>query len=151
MFGTQENETHIRRKYPYRSAHFSEDTERYQQTESFCSLQIGICYFMFVVLLTLFFRINKPNTSTIGNTVATSNPVLRLPFAISERLPTMAGLTIAPKSPAKAKKANIAVPPLGQCLEDMLIEPGHIIPTPKPQSAQPASPRIGIAERDANK
>ena len=40
---------------------------------------------------------------------------------------------------------------LGINPEDMLIEPGHIIPTPKPQSAQPASPRIGIAERDASK
>lgn len=83
--------------------------------------------------------------------VAASNPVLRLPPAISERLPTTVGLTIAPKSPANAKNANIAVPPLGQFCEDMLIEPGHIIPTVKPQSAQPASPRIGNVDNEANK
>ena len=83
--------------------------------------------------------------------VATSNPVLRLPPAISERLPTIVGLTVAPKSPAKAKNANIAVPPLGQFCEEMLIEPGHIMPTANPQSAQPASPRIGNADREASR
>ena len=86
-----------------------------------------------------------------GKIVATSNPVLRSPPAVSEKLPTIAGLTIAPKSPAKAKNANIAVPPLGQCLEDMLIDPGHIIPTAKPQRAQPASPRIDMVDSEANK
>ena len=83
--------------------------------------------------------------------VATSNPVLRLPPAISERLPTIVGLTVAPKSPAKAKNANIADPPLGQFCEEMLIEPGHIMPTANPQSAQPASPRIGNEDRDASR
>ena len=86
-----------------------------------------------------------------GKIVAASNPDLRLPPAISERLPTIAGLTIAPKSPAKAKNANIAVPPLGHFCEDMLIDPGHIIPTAKPQREQPASPRIGNEDSEANK
>ena len=58
---------------------------------------------------------------------------------------------MAPKSPARAKNANIAVPPLGHFCEDMLIDPGHIIPTAKPQSAQPASPRIGNPDSEANK
>ena len=123
---------------------------RGEQFGVFCSTN-WIYYSMFDTLLTFFFRISNPNTRIIGNIVATSNPVFRLPPNISEMLPTIAGLTIAPASPANARNANIAVPPLGQFLEDMLIEPGHIIPTPKPQSAQPASPRIGIAERDANK
>lgn len=83
--------------------------------------------------------------------MATSNPVLRLPPAISERLPTIVGLTVAPKSPANAKNANIAVPPLGHFCEDMLIDPGHIIPTAKPQRAQPASPRIDMVDSEANK
>ena len=86
-----------------------------------------------------------------GKTAAARSPVLRLPPAISERLPTIAGLTIAPESPAKARNANIAVPPLGHCCEDMLMDPGHIIPTAKPQRAQPASPRIGNADSEANK
>lgn len=65
--------------------------------------------------------------------------------------PTREGLTVAPKSPAKAKNANIAVPPLGHFCDEMLIVPGHIIPTETPQSAQPAKPIIGIADKDAVK
>ena len=87
----------------------------------------------------------------MGKTVAKSKPVLRLPPAFSERLPTIAGLTAAPKSPAKAKNANIAVLPLGHFCEEILIEPGHIIPAAKPQSAQPARPRIGNVDNEANK
>ena len=87
----------------------------------------------------------------IGNIVATSNPILRLPPAISERLPAKEGLIIAPKSPANAKNANIAVPPFGQFCEEILIEPGHIIPTVPPQRAQPISPRIGNVDNAASK
>ena len=64
-------------------------------------------------------------------------------------LPTIVGLTVAPKSPAKAKNANIAVPPLGHFCDEILIVPGHIIPTETPQSAQPANPIIGIDDKDA--
>lgn len=87
----------------------------------------------------------------IGNIVATNNPILRFPPASSERLPTIAGLIIAPKSPANAKKANIAVPPFGHRCEEILIEPGHIMPTADPQSAQPISPRIGKVDKDASR
>ncbi len=87
----------------------------------------------------------------MGNTVAASRPIFRLPPASSETFPTIAGLAIPPKSPAKAKNANIAVPPFGQFLVDMLIEPGHIIPTEKPQTAQPIRPKIGKDDNDANK
>ena len=87
----------------------------------------------------------------MGKTVAINNPALRLLPAISENLPTIAGLTVAPKSPAKAKKANIAVPPLGHFWDDILIVPGHIIPTANPQRAHPANPNIEEADKDANK
>ena len=86
-----------------------------------------------------------------GKDVAASKPVLRLPPAISERLPTKVGLVMAPKSPANAKKANIAVPPVGHLWADMLIDPGHIIPTVIPQRAQPASPKMGTGDKDATK
>lgn len=86
--------------------------------------KVGFSYFnnfnlknYFYSLILWFFNLLKTlNTTTIitGNIVATSNPDLRLPPAISEMLPTIAGLTIAPKSPANARNANIAVPPLGQ-------------------------------------
>ena len=83
--------------------------------------------------------------------VAMRSPIFRLPPAISDMLPTIAGLTVAPKSPAKAKNANIAVPPLGHFCEERLIVPGHRIPTAIPQSAHPAKPRNGKGERDASK
>lgn len=99
------------------------------------------------------FRSRTSNTkiSINGNTVATSSPILRLPPVILETLPTIVGLMVAPKSPAKAKNANIAVPPLGHFCEEMLIDPGHIIPTEIPQNAQPANPIIGKEDRDAVK
>ena len=108
----------------------------------------------FFILGLVFFtllKITNPATNITGNSVATSKPVFRLPPVLSERLPTIAGLTIAPKSPANAKNANIAVPPLGNFWEDILIDPGHIMPTARPQSAQPASPRIGNVDRDASR
>ena len=105
---------------------------------------------IFIVFLDLFKKIRLTANMT-GNMVATSNPVFRLPPAISEILPTIVGLAVAPRSPAKAKNANIAVPPFGHFCEDRLIEPGHIMPTAKPQSAQPVRPRIGKAAKDASK
>ena len=86
-----------------------------------------------------------------GNTDAASNPIFRLPPASPEMLPTAVGLTVAPKSPANAKKANMAVPPFGHAWDERLIVPGHIIPTPKPQSAHPIRPRNGNGEREASK
>ena len=87
--------------------------------------------------------------SSNGKAVATSSPVFRLPPTILEIPPTIAGLTVAPKSPAKAKNANIAVPPLGHFCDEILMVPGHIIPTETPQSAQPANPIMGIEDKEA--
>ena len=88
---------------------------------------------------------------TVGNKVAKSKPVLRLPPTASAIPPTIAGLTVAPKSPANARKANIAVPPFGHFCEEMQIVPGHIIPTDNPQSAQLTRPIMEICDKDANK
>ena len=93
----------------------------------------------------------SPKIKPMGNTVAKSKPVFRLPPTVSAIQPTMAGLTVAPKSPAKAKKANIAVPPLGHFCEEILMVPGHIIPTDNPQKAQPIRPMPEIGDRDANR
>jgi len=97
------------------------------------------------------FKIISATTSIKGKMVATSKPSLRLPPAISETLPTIAGLAIPPKSPASAKSANIAVPPLGQFCDEILMDPGHIMPTVKPHTAQPKSPKIEILDKEANK
>ena len=48
-------------------------------------------------------------------------------------------------------KTNIAVSPVGNALEEMLIVPGHMIPTENPHTIHPASPMIGFSENDANK
>ncbi len=72
------------------------------------------------------FNTTKPTTKRIGKIVAASSPIFRFPPAISEKFPIIAGLTVAPKSPASAKKANIAVPPFGHFGEERRIVPGHI-------------------------
>ena len=88
---------------------------------------------------------------TIGNKVAKSKLVFKLPPTASAIPPTIVGPTAAPRSPANAKKANIAVPPLGHFCEEILIVPGHIIPTDNPQRAQPIRPIIEIGDRAANR
>ena len=93
----------------------------------------------------------SPKIMMIGNAIANSKPVFRSPPVASAIAPTMVGLIVAPKSPANAKNANIAVPPLGHFCEEMLIVPGHMIPTASPQSAQPISPKIEIGDRAESK
>ena len=93
----------------------------------------------------------NPISKAVGNRTATNIPVFKFPFALSATQPTTPGPLAQPKSPARAKKANIAVPPVGNAFEEMLIVPGHMIPTEKPHTIQPASPMIGFSENDANK
>ena len=83
--------------------------------------------------------------------MAANRPVFRLPPDHSDRVPTTAGLTVAPKSPASARKANMAVPPLGQAWEERLMAPGQRMPTLKPQTAHPARPSTGQGERAASR
>ena len=77
-----------------------------------------------------------------------------IPFCISSPafwviFPTIAGPSAPPRSPAMARSANIAVPPVGILPEQMLIDPGHMIPTENPHIMQPKSPIIGIPDREA--
>ena len=57
----------------------------------------------------------------------------------------------APRSPAMARRANMAVPPAGNFLEEILMVPGHMIPTENPQTIQPISPAAGFEDRDARR
>ena len=93
----------------------------------------------------------NPNTNKIGKIVAQSKPILRLPPAKFAKKPTSDGPVVPPISPAKAKIANITVPPVLNLLEERLIVPGHIIPTDIPQIAQPNKLKIGKFDKDANK
>ena len=86
-----------------------------------------------------------------GNIVAANNPFFRFSLVASATFPTKTGPAVAPRSPANAKKANIAVPPAGHFREERLIVPGHIIPTARPQSAHPLNPSIAQDARDDNK
>ena len=61
----------------------------------------------------------------------------------------MLGPIDPPRSPAMARSANIAVPPVGIFAEDKLKEPGHMIATEKPHTIQPISPMIGLPDTEA--
>ena len=91
----------------------------------------------------------SPIIITIGNKVAKSKPVLRFPPTASAILPTIEGPAAATRSPANAKKANIAVPPVGHFCEEMQSVPGHIMPTASPHIAHPIKPIIGMGDRAA--
>ena len=58
--------------------------------------------------------------------------------------PTSVGPPEHPRSPASAKRANMAVPPFLMAALPLLNVPGHIIPTEKPVTAQPASDTNGF-------
>lgn len=90
-------------------------------------------------------------TSTIGKIQAANIPAFRLLFAVCVIYPIMYGPIEPPISPAIASSANIDVPPRGIFTEVMLIVPGHIMPTEKPQSMQPIRPRAGLAPSEVSK
>ena len=46
---------------------------------------------------------------------------------------------------------NMAVPPMGNFCEEMLMVPGHIIPTEKPQIMQPTSPVNGEEDMEVRR
>ena len=98
----------------------------------------------------MFFNIAKITTpSIIGNTIALKIPIFKLASKPCATVPTKVGPREHPKSPASASNANIAVPPVGKETDAKLNVPGHIIPTEKPQTAQPSNPKIGYGEIDA--
>ena len=74
-------------------------------------------------------------------------PIWRLPSNASAARPTSVGPLVQPKSPARAKSANIAVPPLGSSEDAMLNEPGQRIPTDRPHIPQPASATIELVDK----
>ena len=78
-------------------------------------------------------------------------PDFILSFAFCVMKPITPGPIEAPRSPPIASNANNPVPPKGILLDAMLIEPGHIIPTEKPQTMQPINPKIGFLEIATNK
>ena len=78
-------------------------------------------------------------------------PVRRLSLNKPEATPTVVGPREQPTSPARASRANMAVPPVRIFALAILKEPGQRMPTDKPQSPQPMSPSIGEEERDMSR
>ena len=74
-------------------------------------------------------------------------PLLILVPAFWVIRPTIPGPILPPKSPAMARRENIAVPPFGNVFEEILIVPGHIIPTENPHTIQPISPIIELDDK----
>ena len=56
-----------------------------------------------------------------------------------------------PISPAMARSANSAVPPSGILEDEILMVPGHIIPTDKPQIPHPANAKTGECVNDIHR
>ena len=105
----------------------------------------------FVYLAVLRFikrKAKRPAINKRGKTIAANKPTRRLSSKAPEIKPTKVGPPEQPKSPASARKANIAVPPARISFAAMLKVPGHKIPTESPQSPQPIRPMIGIGTRD---
>lgn len=93
----------------------------------------------------------RDKMSISGKTDPISIPVFRLSFVLCVTAPTRPGPKAPPRSPAMASNANMAVPPAGSYREQILIVPGHIIPTENPHKIQPTRPRTGLAEIEAVK
>ena len=75
-------------------------------------------------------------------------PVLRLSLNRLDTVPTTVGPIEHPTSPANAKNANIAVPPLLIFADDMLNVPGQRIPTAKPHRPHPSKLNKGSGESE---
>ena len=94
---------------------------------------------------------SKPHRSRMGKVVAVKMPARRLSSRRPEAMPTVVGPREQPTSPARARRANMAVPPVRILAEAMLKVPGQRMPTDKPQSPQPMRPRSGEAEREMSR
>lgn len=86
-------------------------------------------------------------SSRLGKRIPLRIPIFRLSPAMPETKPTSEGPLLHPRSPARARKANIAVPPEGIFLEARLKAPGHMTPTESPHSAHPIRLSSGAGDK----
>ena len=84
-----------------------------------------------------------------GKRIANRRPVFRSPPKASAAKPTTVGPEAQPTSPASAISAYIAVPAEGRLSAAMLKVPGQKMPTEKPHTAHPSSPKAGLEDREA--
>ena len=93
-------------------------------------------------------RSSKVISKITGKIRANKIPSLKFPWLLLKIKPTKVGPLEHPKSPAKARNANRAVPPFLKQEEAILKVPGHKIPTENPQSPQLSKLRNGKGERE---
>ena len=82
----------------------------------------------------------------VGKIMETANPTRKSSLNTADTCPARDGPIRQPKSPAKASIPNIKTPPWGSFFAAILNEPGHIMPAPIPQRAQPNRERAGKGE-----
>ena len=116
-----------------------------------CRLQKNETRGLSLCLIYSLFNIINIMISTTGKMSPTPNPARMLSPACWVTFPTIAGPMLPPRSPVIAKSANIAVPPVGYFFDEMLIVPGHMIPTENPHMIHSISPIIGFDASDASK
>ena len=93
-------------------------------------------------------RSSKVISKITGKIRANKIPSLKFPWLLLKIKPTKVGPLEHPKSPANARNAKRAVPPLFKQEEAMLKVPGHKMPTENPQSPQASKLRSGKGERE---
>lgn len=76
--------------------------------------------------------------------MADAMPRRRFSFALFATKPVRVGPAEQPRSPARARSANIAVPPLSSLFDETLKVPGHIMPTANPAPAMPTNDNTGF-------
>ena len=92
---------------------------------------------------------NIPIIKAIGKIRAARNPIFKLSLKMPETVPTRVGPDEQPRSPARARNANIAVPPADAFSAARLKTPGQRIPTESPHNPHPIRDRTGIGEKEA--
>ena len=94
---------------------------------------------------------STPATSSTGKITAARIPFFKSSEAMLDTYPTSVGPPEQPRSPASANSANMAVPPFLMSAAPLLKLPGHMIPTDRPQTAQPTSENTGDGEREMHR
>ena len=85
----------------------------------------------------------------MGNISAKKKAYFNSPSKKLEIYPATDGPIRHPASPARAKSANIATPPVGKFSDAVENVPGHITPTDKPHIAHPQRATMGLFESAA--
>ncbi len=94
---------------------------------------------------------STPATSSTGKITAARIPFFKSSEAMLDTYPTSVGPPEQPRSPARANSANMAVPPFLMSADPLLKLPGHMIPTDRPQTAQPTRENTGDGEREMHR